>query len=267
MTRRAAPVADALSRNYAQLKGPERFALMLEAMARGDEAEADRLEETCPRHGYTIDDPEFRDRMKRAYAITTLVTINLKWRIEQIRSKKLFCDLHEDFAWGPQLVATTAFLYGREYGRWECRAIEQIPLIDAGETAALMKGRPDLREQLRELRAIATESVLRVAETLKYAIGEVHAVEVLSQWEGYGRFCRRHLGVEALRVISAFRLGNEDPAAEVLAAYPDAAIDEATAAQWEANWAREWERRFERDNLAAGTMVPASACAKGGAQR
>jgi hypothetical protein len=31
-----------------------------------------------------------------------------------------------------------------------------------------------------------------------------------------------------------------------LAAYPEAAVDEAKAAHWEENWAREWERRFER---------------------
>ena len=239
-------MADALSRNYAVLTAPERFTLMLEAMARGDEAEADRLEDTCPQLTYRTDDVEFRDRMKRSYTIAMMVTINLKWRLEQMRGAKLFRDLHGDFVWPPQLVATTAFLYGREYGRWECGAIESIPLIDAGETAALMRERPDLKEQVGEVQEIARESLKTVAEWLQYAMGEAHAAEVLSQWEGFGRFCRSHLGAEPLAVMRAYRMTIGDPAAEVLAVYPEAKVDEATAAHWEQNWAREWGRRFEK---------------------
>ena len=83
-----------------------------------------------------------------------------------------------------------------------------------------------------------------MAETLKYAIGEAHAAEVLSQWEGFGRFCRNSLGLEPLTVMRAYRMWQEDPAAEVLANYPDAKVDEGMAAHWDENWAREWGRRF-----------------------
>ena len=83
-----------------------------------------------------------------------------------------------------------------------------------------------------------------MAETMKCSIGEAHAAEVLSQWEGFGRFCRQHLGVEPRTVMSAYRLGSDDPAAEVIGAYPDAAVDEAKAAEWDGNWRRSWERRF-----------------------
>jgi hypothetical protein len=218
---------------------------MLEALARGDNAEADRLDDTCPSFTYNLYDAEYRDRFQRCYLIALMVSLNLKWRLEQIRTAVLFCKLHRDFAWPPQLVATTALLYGREYGRWECGAIESIPMIDADETAALLKEQPELKEQLKDVQEIAAETVLRVAETLKYAMGEAHAVEVLSQWEGYGRFCRRHLGVEARTAVTAYRLPLGDPAAEVLAAYPEAAVDEAKAAHWEGNWVRQWGRRFE----------------------
>jgi hypothetical protein len=50
--------------------------------------------------------------------------------------------------------------------------------------------------------------------------------------------------MEPLTVMRAYGLLPEDPAAVVLAVYPDAAVDEAKAAEWEGNWAREWERRF-----------------------
>ena len=49
----------------------------------------------------------------------------------------------------------------------------------------------------------------------------------------------------ARRMPSLKGMAKEDPAAEVLATYPDAAVDEAKASHWEGNWGREWERRFE----------------------
>ena len=85
----------------------------------------------------------------------------------------------------------------------------------------------------------------KVSETLQYAVGYAHATEVLSQWEGFGRFCRQTLGMEPLTVMSAYKLWQDDPAAEVLASYPDAKVDEGMAAHWQGNWAREWGRRFE----------------------
>ena len=69
---------------------------------------------------------------------------------------------------------------------------------------------------------------------------------MLSQWEGFGRFCRNHLSLEPMAVMSAYRLWQDDPAAEVLASYPEAKVDEAKAAEWAGNWTRTWERRFSK---------------------
>ena len=71
--------------------------------------------------------------------------------------------------------------------------------------------------------------MLRVAKAVQESIGIGVGVEALSQWEGFGRFCRKHLGVEPLTLLRAYGLGKEDPAAEVLAIYPDAKADEAKA--------------------------------------
>jgi hypothetical protein len=84
-----------------------------------------------------------------------------------------------------------------------------------------------------------------VATALQESIGMSLGVEALSQWEGFGRFCRRHLGVEPLALLRAYGLGAEDPAAEVLAAFPDANADEAKAEERALHWAGEWERRFK----------------------
>jgi hypothetical protein len=55
--------------------------------------------------------------------------------------------------------------------------------------------------------------------------------------------------VEAPAVVAAYRLPLGDPSAEVLTAYPDAAVDEAKAQHWAGNWAREWGRRFDRTEV------------------
>jgi hypothetical protein len=237
-------VADALSRNYATLTPPERFTLMVEALARDDQAEADRLEQTCPRFTYTHNDAEFRDRLQRSYTIALLACVNLQKLLAVIRCSNVFIEQHRVYADGPKLVAACAFLYGRQYGLWEAGAIGQIEPPDPARIAAEVKDRPDLKEQLGELRECAYESVRHVAEAVQESIGMGVGVEALSQWEGFGRFCRRHVGVEPLTLLRAYGLGKEDPAAEVTAVYPDTRADEARAAHWEGNWAREWERRF-----------------------
>jgi hypothetical protein len=70
--------------------------------------------------------------------------------------------------------------------------------------------------------------------------------KALTQREGFGRFCRRCLGLEPLTLLRAYGLGKEDPSAEVLAIYPDAKADEAKAEEPAEHWAGEWERRFGR---------------------
>src|SRR5436305_41128 len=203
-TGRAPPVADALARNYRVLTPPERFSLMVEALARDDQTEADRLEDTCPKLNYSHNDAEFRDRLQRSYTIALLMCVNLQKLLAVIRCSGVFVDCHREFAHPPTLVATCAFLFGRQYGMWECGAVEQVQIPDLERLKAEVKERPDLKEQLKELKDIAAESVLRVAEAVRESIGVGLGVEALSQWEGFGRFCRQHLGVEPLTLLRAY---------------------------------------------------------------
>ena len=91
---------------------------------------------------------------------------------------------------------------------------------------------------------VAGEGVQQVADLLCHATGEAHPADVLSQWEGFGRFCRDELGTEPLTLLAAFGLEQVDPAAEVRASHPDAKADEAAAALWARNWTAVWGRRF-----------------------
>ena len=232
--------SDPLKNYYACLTPAERFALTVEALARGDEAEADRLEDACPKLYYRHNDAEFRDRMQRSYTIALLAMVNLQKLLAVVRCSNVLVEQHRVYADGPKLVATCAFLFGRQYGMWECGAIEQVELPDLDKLKAEAKDRPHLKEQLKELRECAYESVRRVAEAVQESIGMGVGVEALSQWEGFSRFCRRCLGVEPLTLLAAYGVRCEDPASEVLAVFPYAKADEAKAEER----AGEWERRF-----------------------
>jgi hypothetical protein len=50
--------------------------------------------------------------------------------------------------------------------------------------------------------------------------------------------------MEPMTVVKAYGMGSEDPAAEVLASYPEAKADEAKAVEWAGKWTRNWQRRF-----------------------
>jgi hypothetical protein len=238
-----AMAADPLKHHYACLTPAERFALTIEAMARGDENEADRLEDACPKDHYHLDDREYRDRMHRAYIIALM---NMRRGLSQVWMAKTFREMAPDYGYGPELLAKVAFLHGREYGKWELGAIEQIELIDAKALVAELDTNQGLRQQMDDVKELVGEAMAKVAETLMAAVGEAFASDLLSQWEGFGRFCKEVLALEPLTLLKALKLAEKDPAAQVLESYLDAKPDEAKAAEWKQTWTRNWERRSYR---------------------
>ena len=101
---------DGLSRNYEALFPHERFVLTIEAMARGDEVECDRLEDTCPQFTYRAEDAEFRDRMRRVHGIASRVCLNMRAGLAQIRMAQTFREVYHHFAGPVERFATAAFL-------------------------------------------------------------------------------------------------------------------------------------------------------------
>jgi hypothetical protein len=117
-------------------------------------------------------------------------------------------------------------------------------------------------EQRAEIRDVAEEVVGKLADALHGAVGESDAVDLLSQWEGFTRFCHDRLGLEPLKLTAAFGLGRDDVAAELAAAFPDAGADEAEAARWAAEWAEgvgPAVRAVAGVNASSGTIRPTPA--------
>src|SRR3954462_11755391 len=102
--------------NYETLTGAERFTLMIEAMARKDEVECDRLEDSCPHLLYRCEDVEFRDRVRRAYHVAAAVCLNMREGLARVRMAEALRLTTEQWAVAPAKIAEVAFLYGRAYG-------------------------------------------------------------------------------------------------------------------------------------------------------
>jgi hypothetical protein len=134
-------------------------------------------------------------------------------------------ELSDHSAHGPTTLAQMAFLFGRAYGHWEAGKVESVDVPDAKALAAEVRADPALKQQLDELRELGRDVTRRLADTLHYAAGEADADDLLSQWEGFGRFCRETLGMEPLTVAQAYGLQHEDPDAKVRKTCLDAAVD------------------------------------------
>jgi hypothetical protein len=232
--------------NYKFLSGSERFALVIEAMARKDKVEIDRLEDTCPQAHYQMDHSAFRSRMSISFSAAALTALRIAPSMAIIRSMSFLSQWSDTFTFWPTRVAEMVFLYGRAYGRWEAGAAEEIDT----STLEILKGKEpgegnaDLQVQLAEVREVARDGTARLVKYMVNTV-EVLAIEALSCWEGFTRFCSETAGVEPMVLMRGWGLIHEDPAAEIARLYPAAKPDSDQAEAWRENLASCWVGRFE----------------------
>ncbi len=104
---------------------------------------------------------------------------------------------------------------------------------------------PELEAELERLRDEAIEHLSVGIDCVRKVAGKKRAVNLLSAWEGLGRFSRECCHVEPLVLTRAWRLIAEDPVAEVTKLHPEAVVDEVQAAGWHTSLSGVWLRREE----------------------
>ncbi len=82
---------DGLRRFYDRLT-PERFRLLVEAAARGDEGECRNLNKSCPRVVYEMNDASYEDRVRASEEITVLTCLDLAPWLAKLRMLVAFSD-------------------------------------------------------------------------------------------------------------------------------------------------------------------------------
>ncbi|HEX8915195.1 MAG TPA: hypothetical protein VF796_22780, partial [Humisphaera sp.] len=85
----------------------------------------------------------------------------------------------------------------------------------------------------------------RPVAAMRRGLGRATAVSLLSAWDAFGRFSRDCVGVEPLVLARAWRALADDPAAEALAGYPEAAVDAELAGHWHRSLSGPWGKRFD----------------------
>ena len=81
---------DKLGKLYDRLDPDERFRLVLEAAARGDEEEIERLRDTCPRAEYKASDIAYSDRISGSLKITMMLCQLLAPSLTELRMLAAF---------------------------------------------------------------------------------------------------------------------------------------------------------------------------------
>jgi len=224
--------------HYKTLTSHERFVLLIEAMARRDEAEADRLEATCPQFLYRAEDQAFRDRMRRAYMIASWVALGLEGPLAQMWMAKSLQEHSEALSGPVERLAQLAFLYGREYGRWEAGAVEAIEVPDPDALERELENGSDLADQLGQAAQAGKEAAAQMFATISRSFATAHRKRIAPRWREFAVFCREALGMEPHVVMKAFGVMAREP--EGL----DAVVPAAPPGDPRHSWSRNWNRRF-----------------------
>ena len=77
---------------YDRLAPEERFRLVIEAEARGDEEESRRLVQSAPRYTYTDADPAYVNRIRASQEVTVAVCLDLAPLLTRLRTIEGFSD-------------------------------------------------------------------------------------------------------------------------------------------------------------------------------
>ena len=127
---------NAVARHYDKLEPEERFRLVIEALARSDEQEADRLAAACPRKVYREIDAEYGERLRVSSEIVSAVVLDLGPRLGKFRMIEAFREFLPVFLGRGMDVAAMAWLDGDAEGR-KGRRKRDDDIIEAGIGKAL----------------------------------------------------------------------------------------------------------------------------------
>jgi hypothetical protein len=239
---------------YDQFAPWERLVLLLEAMARGDDAETLLLRRSCPRKTYSGPDAAFDDRFALAHDTVAVVCGDLRALVAQIRVLHWAMENCEYFSALHHIDAEMAFFQGVRCGQ----GLPPSPDYSGGpegDTCDTPETQTDDEETdlgpLGEDLAARTTAVAqrpgrstRLILRLMRRAGEELAAELLAVWEAFGHFCTGRLGVSPERALGACGYPAGEELAEALKAYGHVKPDGKTAGEYRRLLLRIWDRQF-----------------------
>lgn len=254
-------------RFYEEFTPPERLTLLLEAMARSDEKEAQRLQRTCPRVTYTGQDVEFADRWTMAFDILAVVAIDLRCMWGKLHVLQWVLENTRVIATSHHITATLAFVEGERCGRGlpQCEFFarplpepdadgdEELVLPDDEEDAndddenddEVPDPTPEQVDQGRRMHDVErrAEHFTACGTVLLLKAMDGVAKDMVNTWAAFDRFCRSRLGVTAETMLKAWEFPLEE-FQETLKRYEKTTPDPARVKEYFGYITKQWDERF-----------------------
>ncbi len=210
---------------YDQLRSEERFRLVLEAAARQDQTEVERLAGTCPRYKYTSvrNDPAFADRIQASRQIAFCVCLMLT----QMLAKLMVIRTYRECISILSTSLVNEFDRGFHKG-WEAGC--EHTWLSAGLTGSFpVEGDDDGGGGGGGDGGDRDDDEDELAEGAQALVTEIQTI-----WEAFSRFCRVEMGEEPETVLLAW--------VPPMVGWIEGALNTADAVQVDADLLLEYER-------------------------
>jgi hypothetical protein len=179
-----------LGKLYGRFGPEERFRLTLEALARGDEDEAGRLSESCPRRTYVMKDAAYGHRLNAGLQITKAVWLGLAPILANLQMIEAFGATQAYLRTAWQEEVDRAYFEGHRAGSrhaWRAAGGEgQPPGWEAVEEAE-KNADPATEEDLKELETRVEKTASLFPKLLEKEEREL-VVEARTVWDAFAGF-------------------------------------------------------------------------------
>jgi hypothetical protein len=189
---------DGLKKLYDRLTPEERFKLVIEAIARGDEAECRNLVKSCPILIYEMNDKAYEDLVRASEKMTTLACLDLAPRLIKLRMFAGFSGVLAFLRNTCLDEAHSAYFRGRALGERACRGAhskdhpreQQDPDLEAQDDLGKITSR------IEKEWAVFADLVGRFEQEMQ--------VEAGIAWGAFSSFAREEMGLEPKTLIKAW---------------------------------------------------------------
>ncbi len=227
---------------YYYFTGEERFQLYIEALCRGDEAEAKRLIESCPQETYSMNQVAYADRCRASKEIVDMLCSALAPRLAKLEMIEAFRKTLPYVFDACIVEASFAHLDGHEAG--SRRAWEAAGMTGDPPGWREQEVEPEMDRELQSLRGItshleeATGGFLINLAELEHEL----AGEILSVWKAFAGFCAEELLLEPEKLVKVW-FEPILPEIEKLRNMPDPPeVDQEGLEEYQAALKRTWSR-------------------------
>jgi hypothetical protein len=185
---------------YFLFTGEERFRLYIEALCRGDEAEARRLTDNCPRETCSMNHAAYADRCSASREIVAMLCSALTRPLTKLEMLEAFRKTLP-YVFDVSIIRVfSAYLEGHRAGSsraWEAAGMTGDPPGWRGQEEH------EMDRELQSLRSI-TGGLEEVSEAFLDELEELERSllkEALTAWEAFAGFCTEELGLEPEKLV------------------------------------------------------------------